>query len=57
MKPHIGEFYSIVMDLQNIKIKLDDKDLAIYLLVHYLYLTSILERLYFMVQKNGIVMM
>ena len=32
LKPHLDEFYSIVMDLQNIDVKLDDKDLAIYLL-------------------------
>ena len=32
LKPHLDEFYSIVMDLQNIDVKLDDEDLAIYLL-------------------------
>ena len=31
LKPHLDEFYSIVMDLQNIDVKLDDEDLAIYL--------------------------
>ena len=29
LKPHLDEFYSIVMDLQNIVVKLDDEDLAI----------------------------
>ena len=32
LKPHLDEFYSIVMDLQNIDVKLDDEELAIYLL-------------------------
>ena len=32
LKPHLDEFCSIVMDLQNIDVKLDDEDLAIYLL-------------------------
>ena len=32
LKPHLDEFYSIVMDLQNIDVKLYDEDLAIYLL-------------------------
>ena len=32
LKPHLDEFYSIVMDLQNIDVELDDEDLAIYLL-------------------------
>ena len=32
LKPHLNEFYSIVMDLQNIDVKFDDEDLAIYLL-------------------------
>ena len=33
MKPHLDEFYSIIMDLQNIDVKVDDEDLAILLLV------------------------
>ena len=32
LKPHLDEFYSIVMDLQNIDVKLDGEDLTIYLL-------------------------
>ena len=32
LKPHLDEFYSVVMDLQNIEVKLDDEHLAIYLL-------------------------
>ena len=32
LKPHLDKYYSIVMDLQNIEVKLDDEDLAIYLL-------------------------
>ena len=32
LKPYLDELYSIVMDLQNIDFKLDDEDLAIYLL-------------------------
>ena len=47
LKSHLDEFYSIVMDLQSIKVKLDDEDLAIYLL-----LTRILEKLYSMVEKT-----
>ena len=30
LKPHLDEFYLIVMDLQNIEVKLNDKDHAIY---------------------------
>ena len=32
LKPPLDEFYSIVMDLQNIDVIIDDEDLAIYLL-------------------------
>ena len=32
LKTHLYEFYSVVMDLQNINVKLDDGDLVIYLL-------------------------
>ena len=32
LKPHLNEFYSIVMDLQNIQVKLYDEELTIYLL-------------------------
>ena len=32
LKPYLDKFYSIVMYLQNIEAKLDDEDLAIYLL-------------------------
>jgi LTR polyprotein gag-polypeptide-like protein len=36
MKPHLNEFYSIIMDLQNIDEKVDDEDLTILLLVSLL---------------------
>ena len=32
VKPHLDDFYSIVLDLQNIDVSLDDEDLAILLL-------------------------
>ena len=32
MKPYLDEFYSIIMDLQNIDVKIDDEDFAILLL-------------------------
>ena len=32
LETHLDELYSIVMDLLNIDVKLDDEDLAIYLL-------------------------
>ena len=32
MKPHLDKLYSIVKDLQNIDVKLDDENLAMYLL-------------------------
>ena len=32
LKPHLDEFYTFVMDLQNIKVKLNDEDLVSYLL-------------------------
>ena len=32
MKPHLDELYSIVLDLQNIEVSLDDEDLTILLL-------------------------
>ena len=44
LKLHLDEFYSIMMDLQNIEVKLDDEYLAIYF-VHYLHLISIFKRL------------
>ena len=34
LKPHLEEFYFIVMDLQKIEVKLDDEDLDIYLLCY-----------------------
>ena len=32
LKPHLYEFYYIIMDSQNIDVKLDDENLTIYLL-------------------------
>ena len=58
MKAHLDEFYSIVLDLQNIDISLDDEDLAILLLCSiYLLPLSILERLYCMVEIHCVVRM
>ena len=49
LKTHLYEFYSVVMDLQNINVKLDDEDLAIYLLCPCHHLTSTVERPCFMI--------
>jgi LTR polyprotein gag-polypeptide-like protein len=47
MKPHLDEFYSIIMDLQNIDVKVDDEDVAI-LWFHYHLRLSILRKPYYM---------
>ena len=38
MKPHLDEFYSIVMNLQNIDSKVDDEDLLSYNWFHYTFI-------------------
>ena len=50
MKPHIDEFYSIVLDLLNIEVSIKDEDLAILLLCSLPLLTNILGSLYYMIE-------
>ena len=52
LKLQRDEFYSVVMDLQNIEFKLDDEDLAIYLLCSVPPSDKSFRELYFMVEKT-----
>ena len=57
VKNHLDEFYSIVLDLQNIEVSLDDEDLVILLLYSLPLLINILERLYYILKAHYVVRM